>query len=152
MLAGDDSEDFELTTPTITIDEKPDPALREEILKPLRAFNESRIGPLKPETLAIVLRDPDSNAVTGGLWGTIGAGWMYVDLLVVPEAYRGQGLGRQLLQKAEETARNRGCIGIWLSTGTFQAPGFYEKIGFQTFGTLPDYPPGHASIYYSKRL
>jgi GNAT superfamily N-acetyltransferase len=75
-----------------------------------------------------------------------------VDLLVVPESLRGQGLGSELLRKAEDIARKRRCTGVWLHTGTFQAPVFYEKRGYQAFGTLPDYPPGHATIYFMKRL
>jgi len=138
--------------PAIVVDESPDPAVREAILKPLRAFNESRLGPIKPQGLAIALRDPESGEITGGLWGMSVAGWLYVDLLVVPEQFRGQGLGTQLLRQAEEIARKRGCTGLWLHTGTFQAPRFYEKMGFEAFGTVPDYPPGHATIYYLKRL
>jgi GNAT superfamily N-acetyltransferase len=140
-----------MAQPWIDIDENPDPALRDAILKPLRAFNESHVGPVKAEQLAIALRD-DDGAVTGGLWGTSVAGWLYVDLLVVPEDFRKQGLGSTLLAHAETIARKRGCTGLWLHTGTFQAPGFYEKQGFTAFGTIPDYPPGHATIYYLKRL
>ena len=138
--------------PAIEVDETPDPGLRDAIVQPLRAFNESRIGPVKPELLAIVLRDPEGGTVTGGLWGASVVGWLYVDLLVVPEGFRGQGLGSELLRKAETIARKRGCIGMWLHTGSFQAPAFYEKRGFQAFGTVPDYPPGHATIFYLKRL
>lgn len=141
-----------MTGPRIEIDESPDLSVRDEILKPLRAFNESKVGPVKPQPLAITLRDPQSREVTGGLWGSSVVGWLYVDLLVVPEGYRGQGLGTQLLRQAEELARKRGCIGMWLHTGSFQAPGFYEKRGFQRFGTVPDYPLGHATIFYLKRL
>jgi GNAT superfamily N-acetyltransferase len=136
----------------VDVDESPDPALRDAILEPLRAFNESRVGPIKAEPLAIALRDPESDAVSGGLWGLSVAGWFYVDLIVIPEGYRRQGLGTELLQTVEKIARKRGCIGVWLHTGTFQAPAFYEKLGFTTFGTVPDYPPGHATIYYLKRL
>lgn len=140
-----------MAQPWIDIDESPDPALRDAILKPLRAFNEDHVGSIKPENLAIALRD-DDGAVTGGLWGTSVAGWLYVDLLVVPEDFRGHGLGSQLLREAEAIARKRGCTGLWLHTGTFQAPDFYEKQGFTAFGSIPDYPPGHATIYYLKRL
>ena len=136
----------------IDLDESPDPGLRDAIVQPLRAFNESIVGPVKPELLAIALRDPESGVVMGGLWGASVVGWLYVDLLVVPEGFRGQGLGTQLLRQAEDIARKRGCIGMWLHTGTFQAPGFYEKLGFKAFGTVPDYPLGHATIFYSKRL
>ena len=143
---------MEETSLRIDVDESPDPALRDAILKPLRTFNESKIGAIRPEPLAIALRDPESGDITGGLWGSSVAGWLYVDLLVVPEGFRNRGLGKGLLQKAEEVARKRGCTGLWLHTGTFQAPGFYEKQGFTAFGTVPDYPPGHATIYYLKRL
>jgi GNAT superfamily N-acetyltransferase len=143
---------MEETTLRIDVDENPNPAWREAIGMPLRAFNESRIGPLNAKTLAILLRDPSSGEVTGGLWGLSAVAWLYVELLVVPEVFRGRGLGGELMRKAEEVARKRGCIGIWLHTGTFQAPGFYERLGFTAFGTLPDYPPGHATVYYMKRL
>jgi GNAT superfamily N-acetyltransferase len=140
-----------LTRPRIDVDESPDPDLREAILKPLRAFNENHIGPAAPQPLAIALRDAD-DAVVGGLWGASIVGWLYIDLLVVPEGLRGQGLGTALLRQAEAVARKRGCLGLWLHTATFQAPGFYEKAGFQRFGTMPDLPPGHASFFYLKRL
>jgi len=141
-----------MATLRIDIDENPDPGMREAIGKPLRAYNESKIGPVKPEPLAIALRDPESDAVTGGLWGTSTAGWLYVDLLVVPEGFRGQGLGTALLRAAEDIARKRGCVGVFLSTGSFQAPEFYPKLGFTPFGTVPDYPPGYTTTYYLKRL
>jgi GNAT superfamily N-acetyltransferase len=143
---------MEKTLLQVDVDESPDPALRDAILMPLRAFNESQVGPIKAEPLAIALRDQQSGVITGGLWGTSVAGWLYVDLLVIPEGYRRKGLGTELLQKVEEIARKRGCTGLWLHTGTFQAPRFYEKLGFTAFGTVPDYPPGHATIYYLKRL
>jgi len=138
--------------PSIEVDESPDPALRDAILKPLKDFNESRVGPIRPEPLAVTLRDPESGAVMGGLWGGLVVSWLYVDLLVVPDGFRGQGLGTELLRRAEDIARKRGCIGMWLHTASFQATGFYEKLGFQAFGTIPDYPPGHATIFYLKRL
>ena len=141
-----------MAEPRIDVEESSDPALRDAILKPLRAFNESKVGPVKSEPLAITLRDPDSEAITGGLWGTSVAGWLYVDLVIVPEEFRGRGLGTELLRRAEEIARKRGCVGLWLTTGTFQAPSFYEKRGFTAFGTLADYPPGHTTIFYCKRL
>jgi ribosomal protein S18 acetylase RimI-like enzyme len=140
-----------LSAPVITIEEKPDPKLRDEILKPLRAFNESKLGPIKNEPVAITLCDPKNGTVIGGLWGASVVGWLYVDLLAVPEEFRGLGLGRQLLTKAEDVARKRGCRGMWLYTATFQAPGFYEKLGFERFGAIPDYIAGHDNIYYAKR-
>ena len=38
------------------------------------------------------------------------------------------------------------------NTFDFQAPGFYEKLGFEVFGVLADYPPGHKRFFMVKRL
>jgi len=141
-----------MATPRIDIDEAPDPALREAILKPLRAYNESRAGAFNPELLAITLRDPENNEITGGLWGTSVRGWLYVDLLVVPDTFRGQGIGTELLTRVEARCCEKAGIGLFLSTGSFQAPGFYEKLGFTAFGRIADYPLGHTTTYYQKRL
>jgi hypothetical protein len=57
-----------------------------------------------------------------------------------------------MLLAAEAEALRRGCPGAWLSTFTFQARGFYERLGYSAFGTVDDYPPGHSLIFLSKRL
>jgi GNAT superfamily N-acetyltransferase len=141
-----------MTAPDIIVERDPDPKIRDAILAPLRAFNDSQVGEMQPQLLAIVLRDPDSDEITGGLWGRSVANWLFVDLLVVPEKLRRRGIGTSLMKKAEEIAVERSCVGIWLYTGSFQAPGFYEKLGYQPFGKLPDWPRGHDVTYYSKRI
>lgn len=77
---------------------------------------------------------------------------MYIELLVIlPEARR-QRLGTRMMREAEQIARDRGCISMWLDTFSFQARGFYEKLGFHVFGTLPDQPPGAHRHVMLKRL
>jgi ribosomal protein S18 acetylase RimI-like enzyme len=140
-----------VTDVQIVVEKDPDPALRDAIVKTLQEYNAAQVGPIKPEPVAISLRD-DTGTVIGGLWGRSVADWVFVDLLVVPDGLRGKGIGTLLMQKAEDIARQRRCIGIWLYTATFQAPSFYEKLGFTRFGELPDYPKGHTNFYYAKRL
>jgi hypothetical protein len=53
---------------------------------------------------------------------------------------------------AEDLAREKNCVGIWLDTFDFQAPDFYRKHGFSEFGQLQDYPPGHQRLFFHKRL
>jgi GNAT superfamily N-acetyltransferase len=60
------------------------------------------------------------------------------------------GLNRY--NRAEAAARARGCIGIWLNTFSFQARGFYEKLGFTPIGQIDDYPVGHQRFSLQKRL
>ena len=45
----------------------------------------------------------------------------------------------------------RGCHSAWVDTFSFQAPGFYRKLGYEVFGEL-DYPPGHKRFFLRKRL
>ena len=78
--------------------------------------------------------------------------WLFVDYLVVPESMRSGDLRTQLMASAEATAINRGCAGSWLATFTFQARGFYEKLGYSVFGTLDNSPADNVRIFMQKRL
>ena len=139
--------------PRIVVDEKPQPNLREAILRPLRDYNTSKVGPVVVEPLAVFLRHPESDAIIGGLWGHLAADWLTIELLYVPDELRRRGIGSSLMKEAEEIAAKRGCVGIKLDTHTFQAPGFYEKLGYRAFGRLMmDHPGGHELIYYFKNL
>jgi hypothetical protein len=52
---------------------------------------------------------------------------------------------------AEGRAVERGCHSAWVDTFSFQAPGFYRKLGYEVFGEL-DYPPEHKRFFLRKRL
>ena len=65
---------------------------------------------------------------------------------------RGQGYGTQLLQAAEQAARTRGCHQVVLDSYSFQAPGFYQKHGYEVFAILEDHPRQHRNYYLRKRL
>jgi hypothetical protein len=49
-------------------------------------------------------------------------------------------------------AASWGTHGAFLSTFGFQAPELYRHHGYQVFGALRDYPPGHTDCYLQKRL
>jgi GNAT superfamily N-acetyltransferase len=68
---------------------------------------------------------------------------LFISAVFVDKSERGKGVGRQLLLKAEELALQEKCTAFYLDTFDFQAPGFYEKLGFKVFGILKDHPPGH---------
>ncbi|WP_085718992.1 N-acetyltransferase [Pseudomonas sp. B28(2017)] len=125
---------------------------RSGILTPLLAHNLANGGDDAHETFALLLRDPDSNEVIGGLYGKVSYRWLLIDLVSVPESMRGQGIGERLMRMAEEVAQKKHCIGIWLETFSFQAPGFYQRLGYSEFGRLADYPPGHTRFYFQKSL
>jgi GNAT superfamily N-acetyltransferase len=79
-------------------------------------------------------------------------GWMHVNFLWVTEALRGQRHGTRLMDAAESFAIEHGCTGATLETLSFQAPVFYAKRGYEVFGTLEDYPPGHTKLFLRKSL
>ena len=128
-----------------------DEEVRRAMVAPLVQFNESRAGPSGSRPLVVELRDADG-AIVGGLWGATAYGWLFTQLLVVPERSRGQGLGRQLVSLAEAEAMERGCHAAWLDTFEFQARAFYERIGYSCFATLPDYPRGFSRYFMRKDL
>lgn len=88
----------------------------------------------------------------GGLVGQIWGGWLHVNFLWVSETLRGKGHGSRLMDAAEALAAERGARGATLETHSFQAPGFYAKRGYEIFGRLEDYPPGHEKLFLRKRL
>ena len=130
------------------------PESRQGVVDGLVAFNRSKTTDFTGQfaTIGLLLTHPETGAVDGGLTARIGYGWMFVELLFVPDRLRGQGVGRELMQQAEVVAREKGCLGIHLDTFTFQAPGFYQKLGYEVVGEIPDCPPGHSRFFFHKRL
>jgi GNAT superfamily N-acetyltransferase len=90
--------------------------------------------------------------VLGGAYGDTHYGWLYLSLLWVDEAFRGQGWGRRLVEDFEAEGRARGCHGAWVSTYEFQAASFYERLAYHEFGRLEDFPPGSVRLFYWKPL
>ena len=95
----------------------------------------------------------DGGTIVGGLFGTTQFAWLKVDIMAVAEAARGAGIGRALLQRAEDLARERGCTKAYVDTMDYQAPGFYQKLGYRVTGTLEDWDSlGHAKFFLVKSL
>lgn len=122
------------------------------ILEPLKRYNAQEAGDGKSEKLALVVRDELNDEIIGGLHARVLYRWLFIELLVVPDQTRGQGMGSRLMQMAEDLARERNCVGVWLDTFDFQAPDFYRKHGYSEFGHIDDYPPGHKRFFFQKRL
>ena len=101
--------------------------------------------------LALLERD-DQGSVVAGLYGFTWAGWLEIKFVWVREDLRNQGRGRQLVEAAEVEARERGCQHAWLDSYTFQAPAFYQGLGYDVFGVLDGYPAAHKRVFLTKTL
>jgi GNAT superfamily N-acetyltransferase len=136
---------------TIRLTDIADESTRHAVLDPLVAYNRAMTGRDDHRPLILTI-DAPTGEVIGGLWGQTAYDWLFVALLFVPEFLRRRGVGRDLLLRAEREALSRGCHSAWLDTFEFQAPGFYERLGYQCFGTLADYPHGSARYFLRKAL
>jgi hypothetical protein len=48
--------------------------------------------------------------------------------------------------------RRRGCVVARVNTHTFQAPGFYEGLGYSPVGRALDTPVGYEEVFFERRL
>ncbi len=125
---------------------------RKVISDTLTIYNEKAAGPSGLQPLVISIQDPKTGEKLGGLLGRTIYGWLVIELVGVPEKYRGQNIGTEIVNQAEAIARKRGCKGAWVDTYAFQAPGFYEKLGFTRFGTIEGHPPGSSRVFLKKHF
>ncbi len=126
-------------------------ATSRELWKGLVRFNRGQAGPMRYSRTVLGVRDAKGRLL-GGL--ILESYWResYVELLWLSEKARQDGLGSRLMAEAERRARRRSSRLIHLNTFSFQAPRFYEKLGYRRFGSMTGSPQGASRHYYVKRL
>lgn len=71
----------------------------------------------------------------------------------VREDLRGSGLGSRLLAAFESEARARGADRVFVTSFTFQAPGFYRRHGYRELFRWDGVPrEGDADVHLRKDL
>ncbi|MBZ9668807.1 GNAT family N-acetyltransferase [Mesorhizobium sp. ES1-3] len=101
--------------------------------------------------LVFVIRDDAGHAI-GVAAGYSWAGTSELTLMWIDECYRGRGHARQLLEAFVAEAVDRGVKKIWVSSHDFQAPGLYEKAGFERMAELAGWPEGHSNIILCRTI
>ncbi|MDT3397579.1 GNAT family N-acetyltransferase [Streptomyces sp. B1866] len=143
------------------IEEETNQERRNMIEERLEDYNTSRSAvmhamrgePADDERPVHLYAHADDGALAGGLIGHAWGHWLHVELLWVDERWRGSGLGSRLVARAEEIARDRlGCVHARVESWGFQAPAFYEKLGYRLLCVIPDYPPGETDHLLVKEL
>ena len=132
--------------------ERSDPAaVSRKLWKGLVRFNREQAGPLNYTCTVLGVRD-GRGRLLGGL--ILQSYWLesYIELLWLSKGIRGTGFGSRLIEQAERRARRRGSRLIHLNTYSFQAPGFYERLGYRRFGGISGSPRGKSRHFYVKRL
>jgi N-acetylglutamate synthase-like GNAT family acetyltransferase len=131
--------------------DKPEESVWGIIGRGISNYNKQQAGEDHFQRLCFALYVSDRE-IAGGILGEIYWDWFHLDLLWVKDELRGHGYGHRLLMAAENEARQCDAKNVFLNTFSFQAPDFYKKHGYQVFGELKDFPPGHQRYYLSKQL
>ncbi|ACJ30824.1 GCN5-like N-acetyltransferase [Shewanella piezotolerans WP3] len=116
----------------------------------LRLHRNENMGDEDTKPLSVVARD-DAGNIIGGVTGRSIYKNFLIEVVWVDKAARGTGLGRQLMEQAEEQAKQRGCLVAQLDTLSFQAPQFYQKLGFEVVGTVPEFAGSPARYFMLKK-
>lgn len=139
--------DIELTT-------APSPEDAAALLKGLVDYNNTKNPELQAEhttKLFLFVRNTTKDIIGGlrasGYWNTL-----HIEIVWLDDAHRKQGIGTELMKKAEVFAIEKCYSNIFLDTTSWQAKGFYEKLGYELVATIPDRPKGCATYYFNKRL
>ena len=127
------------------------PALEAFLVERIYAFNAHATGYFDGKRVGGRLQD-DSGEVIGAFTGHTWGGCCVIAHLWVHESRWRRGLGRALMQAAETQAARRGCELVVLTTHDFQAPRFYERLGYERRAVIRDWPKGYADLVYMKRL
>ncbi|MGK4579186.1 GNAT family N-acetyltransferase [Kitasatospora sp. HPMI-4] len=138
--------------PELVLTDAPRPADTAVISNALDRFNIDITGIDDRRPLAVLVRAPGTRRILGGLTGRTSLGLLFIDLFHLPPELRGSGLGSEILRRAEEEGRARGCRAAVLYTISFQAPGFYERNGWRRMGEVPCVPTGTSRVFMTKEL
>ena len=140
-----------MTTYMISMDDQASEADTQALIRSLVSYNDTQAEKENWRGLALFIRN-SRGEIMGGFSGYTHWGWLFIGHLWVAERLRGQGYGTKLVERVEREAARRGCRHAYLDTFDFQAPGFYEKLGYEVFGSLEDFPADHTRYFLKKRL
>mgnify|MGYP004554997045 CR=1 FL=1 len=109
-----------------------------------------------PAVTLVVARNEAGEAVGMGAIKDCGEGVAEVKRMFTRPAVRGERVGKAVLAKLEELARDKNLTRLVLETG--EAEGFkpayriYERSGFTRCGRILDYPDAGHNRFYEKKL
>ena len=137
--------------PTLELADPPDAEDSRRLFDGVRSFNREKTGNERPRTVAYFLRD-EQNQIIGGVQGMLWGRFMHIDVLWVDQNHRGQGHGSRLMSAIESYGVEHGYPLFYLETASFQALPFYQGLGYQVFGELPNVSEGHTLFFLKKEI
>jgi len=129
--------------------EAKDEAVDQAIHAGLRAFNRALANWPERQRFNVVLRDSEGN-VRGGNLASVNFDVLVLEDVFVDDTCRHHGHGAKLMALAEEEGRRRGARLATVSTYSWQARPFYQKLGYAVYAELP-YNDGGYTLYSLKK-
>ena len=132
------------------ITDMPDPKDEEFVISSLWARNVT-IDKVDIRPLFLTFTD-DTQHIIAGLVARTWCGGLEVQYLWADKAHRQSGLDHRRMKQAEAEAIKCGCHMAYVDTFSFQAKGFYHKLGYQVYGKLAEYAYKHTRHSLAKNL
>lgn len=127
---------------------KVDEKIEKEIHEKLKKFNE-KFAKYSGD-LSLYIEEDGENI--GGVVGTAIGETLDIDFLCIDEKYRGRGYAKKLMLALEEEAKKHNLKRIVLDTYEFQAPKFYEKLGYKLYCKLENAWGEYTKYFYIKEI
>lgn len=96
--------------------------------------------------------EDDEGKIVGAVTGRAYYNEVHIGDLIVDSACRGQKIGTKLVRTVEDEYRGKGYEKITLTTFGFQAPAFYERLGYTLEFVRRDRDHKLSKYFYSKKL
>lgn len=128
------------------------PLVKERIYKGFKEHSISQVGYDGLDAEPISFEIWQGNELIGAcviqlFWGQLHIKYLYVD-----KSYRNKGIGKELMEKAFSYGKSKGCNFAFVETLSFQAPDFYQKLGFEIELERIGYSSGTSFCYLRKDL
>jgi GNAT superfamily N-acetyltransferase len=136
---------------TFSAEDEPSQADLDTVDAGLHRHNLERGSVDEVRNMAVFARDA-SGAVRGGAVGRYWGRYCELQQLWVDEPLRWNGIGARLLDEFEVRGASLGCSVFTLETLSFQAPGFYEKRGYEVVLRQDGFPHGHVKFSMRKTV
>jgi len=118
----------------------------------LRNFNKAAMQSQAFRSPLEIIAQDDRGKAIGGLYGYFVWSWLEINIVAIEEPFRKKGVGKALIQKAEEVAIQKEVFKIRLNTFEFQAPKFYERLGYKVVAIEEGFPEGYSTYHFHKIL
>lgn len=96
--------------------------------------------------------EDEEGKILGVITGRAYYNEVHIGDLIIDGKHRRSGLGSKLIAAVEEAYAGAGYEKITVTTFGFQAPEFYQKLGFRIEFVREDKDPGLSKYFFSKSL